>query len=466
MSWSQDLQCHVLSFEGPDAYSRAGGIASRVTGLTGALADAGLDTRLWFVGDPKLPSVETRGALELRRWCQWISEYHPGGVYDGEEGKRVDYATSLPPYLVREIALPFLGEPGRRVVVVAEEWQTVDAVLHLDWLLREAGVRERVTLFWNANNTFGFDRIDWLRLRDAAVITTVSRYMRQLMWSLGVDPLVVPNGLSDEAYEAPDRQAVAELRHQLADRVALAKVARWDPDKRWLLAVDTVGELKRHGWRSLLVARGGVERHGAEVLRRAAAAGLRVVERAQREPGTAGLLESLKGVDDADVVNLRSPLSADACRVLFRGASAVLANSGHEPFGLVGLEAMAVGGLACTGGTGEDYAIPGWNGLVLQSQDPSEFVRHFGRLQSNPTEERLIRQRGRSTARRYAWQEIIRRALLPHLSEVPARASRPARILRRVRSTFSRYTGRGLEAPGAYGVAARAAMAPAEGSSA
>jgi hypothetical protein len=50
---------------------------------------------------------------------------------------------------------------GRARVILAEEWHTVDAMLHLDWLLRLAGVREQVTLFWNANNTFGFDRLDW-----------------------------------------------------------------------------------------------------------------------------------------------------------------------------------------------------------------------------------------------------------------------------------------------------------------
>jgi len=50
--------------------------------------------------------------------------------------------------------------------------------------------------------------------------------------------------------------------------------------------------------------------------------------------------------------------------VALRGSLVVLADSVHEPFGLVGLEAMAVRGLACTGGTGEDYAEPGRNALV------------------------------------------------------------------------------------------------------
>jgi glycosyltransferase involved in cell wall biosynthesis len=414
MSGCESLQFHVISFEGPDAYARAGGIASRVTGLTEALAAAGFDTHLWFVGDPSLPGTETRARLSLHRWCQWISRHHPHGVYDGEEVKRSDLVASLPPALMRDHLLVHLGAGGR-AVVLAEEWQTVDAVLHLDWLLRCAGLRHRAALLWNANNTFGFDRIDWKRLAAAAAITTVSRYMRQQMWSLGVDPLVIPNGLAEEALRPPDMEAVKEIRRRTPDRFRLAKVARWDPDKRWVLAVETVAELKRSGWRPLLIARGGLEAHGVEVLARARMLGLRVQECSTRDAGAGGLLECLSAQQHADVLSLRSPLSADACRALYRGADAVLANSGHEPFGLVGLETMAAGGLACTGSTGEDYVVPGWNALVLQSSDPREFVRHFHRLRSDPQEARAMRRRGPMTARRFVWREVVLRNLLPHL---------------------------------------------------
>src|ERR1700755_455734 len=80
----QDTQFHVLSFEGPDAYSRIGGLETRVAGLCEALVHAGLDTHLWFVGQPDLPGYEERERLHLHRWCQWLSQYHPRGVYDGE----------------------------------------------------------------------------------------------------------------------------------------------------------------------------------------------------------------------------------------------------------------------------------------------------------------------------------------------------------------------------------------------
>ena len=78
------------------------------------------------------------------------------------------------------------------------------------------------------------------------------------------------------------------------------------------------------------------------------------------------------------MVSLRSPLDSDSCRVLFHGSAAVLANSGREPFGRVGLETMAVDGVACTGCSGEDSAVPGRNALVLETNDLQEFLRLFG----------------------------------------------------------------------------------------
>ena len=407
------MQLHLLSFEGPDDYARAGGIATRVTGLAQALAETGHDTHLWFIGDPHLPGHERRDRLYLHRWCQWISRYHQGGVYDGEEGKRLDYAASLPPFLFQEVLAPALRE-GQQAVILAEEWHTVDAVLHLDWLLRCGGLRSRTTIFWNANNTYSFERIDWARLAQAATIITVSRYMKQLMRAWGVDPLVIPNGLGREAFIAPERDAVTAFSERMRGRSVVSKVARGHPDKRWLMAVDTVGVMKRLGWRPLLVARGGVEHHGAEVLTAASRAGLRVAERTA-EPGVRGLLDAIEGSEDADILNLRMPLNEESSRLLFHCSDAVLANSGHEPFGLVGLETMAVGGVACIGTSGEDYAVPGHNALVLETNDPQEFIAMFKTLHANAAQDQAMRRAARVTAKLYTWSQIVRRVLLPRL---------------------------------------------------
>ena len=419
------MQFHILSFEGPDPYARAGGIASRITGLSAALAQLQFETHLWFVGDPDAPGHETEGSLHLHRWCQWISRFHPNGVYAGEHEKCTDYSASLPPYLLRETLLPAL-KSGQRAVILAEEWHTAGAVLHLDRLLRQEGVRDSVCLLWNANNTFGFNTIDWRALGNAAVITTVSRYMKHLMQSLGVDPLVFPNGLSPEAFIDPDDMAVNAMRRTFKDRVLLTKVARWDPDKRWLLAIDTVGALKRNGFRPILLARGGLESHGAEVMARAAACGLRVVDRHSENVGTDGMLGACRNLDNVDVINWRSHIDADSRRVLFRSSDVVLANSSHEPFGLVGLETMAAGGIACTGCSGEDYAISGRNAMVMQTAEPQEFVGLFQQLKDRPNAESAMRQAGRQTAQEYAWSEIIEHSFLPRLKLLDTLQRAPA----------------------------------------
>jgi len=105
----------------------------------------------------------------------------------------------------------------------------------------------------------------------------------------------------------------------------------------------------------------------------------------------------------------------------------VLANSGREPFGLVGLETMAVGGVASTGATGEDYVVPGYNALVLETTDPQEFVSLYGALHDDPGRERAMRHAGRATAKRYAWSQMVQEVLLPRLCmlvEAPNRRHR------------------------------------------
>jgi glycosyltransferase involved in cell wall biosynthesis len=406
------VQFHILSFEGPDPYARAGGLATRVDGLAHTLSALGFETHLWFIGDPAGPGDERIGNLHLHRFCQWISHHHPGGVYDGEHGKHADFSRTLPPHLLQEWLLPHLRSGGR-AVVLAEEWHTVDAVLRLHDLLQASGLRDRTAILWNANNTFGFERIHWPALTRAAHVTTVSRYMKHLMWKLGVDPAVIPNGLPGDAFDPPDRAAVGALHHRFRDRLVVVKMARFDPDKRWLAAVEAVALMKQAGWRPLLVARGGAEPHGAEVEAAMRANGLHRVDREWRQAGARGLLDALRDVDTADVVSLRSHVDPAARAMILQGAAAVLANSGHEPFGLVGLETMAAGGLACTGCTGEDYVVPGQNALVLETGHPAEFLGLYRRLRERPEDGHAIRQAGRSTARRFAWREIVERVLLP-----------------------------------------------------
>jgi len=129
-------------------------------------------------------------------------------------------------------------------------------------------------------------------------------------------------------------------------------------------------------------------------------------------PEPAGLSAILRQYPEADVINLTSFVSEPMLGVIYPACDAVLANSGHEPFGLVGLEVMAAGGLAVTGATGEDYADAYRNALVLETDDAIELVTGLNLIQQRPRLAAAMRRRGRVTARAYTWEKVIEQLLL------------------------------------------------------
>jgi len=402
----------VLSFEGPDLYSQAGGLGVRVKGLSRSLARRGYDTHLYFIGDPDLPGEEILegGKLHQRRWGQWISAQHRGGVYDGEEGKIRDWNLSLPPNVIDKVIAPAAAASGY-VVVLGEEWHTSWSMSLISDMLYRRALRDRVVMLWNANNTFGFHRIDWAALTLAATLTTVSRYMKFEMWDWHQNAIVIPNGIPRSSIADADPAAVAELRAAAAADYLCFKIGRFDPNKRWLMAVSAAAYLKRHGSKVKLLMRGGKEAHGGEVINHARQQGLVVID-AATPPDVAGLAALLRANATADVINLTTFVSDELLAIIYPACDAVLANSGHEPFGLVGLEVMAAGGLAVTGSTGEDYAEAYRNALVVETSDPVELVTELALLKDRPGLALRMRKRGRTTAREYVWEKVIDQLLL------------------------------------------------------
>jgi len=413
MKWKninpKNAEFAILCFEGPDRYSVAGGLGVRVDNLSSTLAKMHFSTHLFFIGDPEGKGEEVRynGKLSLHRWCQWISKYYPNGVYQGENEKLYDFNESIPWFVKERIVKPAVAQ-GKLVVILGEEWQTAEAMCRLSDALHSDGLRDRVVMFWNANNVFSFDRIDWERLNGAVTITTVSRYMKHITWQRRVNPLVIPNGIPSELLRKVDDKLSGRARQVLGADLILCKVARWDPDKRWNMAVEAVAKLRERGIKTVLVARGGVEPHGQEVLQNARSLGLKVRETKSVTDSTDSYLSALQEATPADVIDVKSHIPLDFLRVLYRAADGVLANSGHEPFGLVGLEAMASGGVAYTGCTGEDYAIPFINSLVLETDDPMEIVGYATYLREFPEEGIRIRKAAQRTARYFTWEAAVR----------------------------------------------------------
>jgi glycosyltransferase involved in cell wall biosynthesis len=402
----------ILSFEGPDIYSQAGGLGVRVKGLARTLAQLGYETHLYFCGDPDLPGEESLegGRLILRRWCQWISARHRNGVYDGEEGKIRDWNSSLPQHVVDHVIVPSVAS-GRNVVVLGEEWHTSWSMNLISDALTYRGLRDRVVMMWNANNTYGFHRINWSALRSATTLTTVSRYMKFKLWEWGQNPMVIPNGIPRSSIHDADPHVLSDLRAAAAADHFCFKIGRFDPDKRWLTSVAAAAYLKHQGKTVRLLIRGGREPHGLEVLSLAQQQGLKVVDVSSPvEP--AGLVAVFRENAGVDMINLTSFVSDEMLAVIYPACDAVLANSGHEPFGLVGLEVMAAGGLAVTGSTGEDYADGYRNAIVIETDDAIELVTQLTLIKDRPRLAESMRRRGRRTARDYTWEKVIAQLLL------------------------------------------------------
>ncbi len=402
----------LLCFEGPDVYSTAGGLGTRVSELGEALALQGYTTHLIFIGDPYKPGIETRvdGRFILKRWSQWVSKYYPNGVYDGEEAKLFDYNESVPYHIYNEIVRPAVAE-NKTVVIMGEDWHTAEVITRTSDLLNWYGVRQKALILWNLNSLMSLYRINWGRLSYVSTLCTVSKYMKHRMWNLGVNPLVIPNGIPTRHLNPVDQDAVTRLQGivQRGDpnRMFLFKIGRFDPDKRWIMAVEAVARLKYSGHPVTMLVRGGIEPHGADVLRHAYNIGLKVQDVVAQRPNLDQCLDAIANAPAADIYNLRFFLPEEFVRTSYAAADAVLANSGHEPFGLVGLEVMGAQGIAVTGSTGEDYAISFENAIVTETEDPDEIVGYLLYLRRHPEEQERIRRAGKETAGQFLWDHVI-----------------------------------------------------------
>lgn len=400
------LDVVMVSFEGPDQYSQAGGLGVRARELCRALAAKHFDTTLVFVGDPDRPEVEMDAGVRLVRWCQALSSRHRTGVYDGEYAKVAELNRTLPDFLIENVVRPAVAK-DRIVAVLCEEWHTARFCRILSDRLHEVGLRDRAVLLWNANNSFGFESIDWGALNYVSSVTTVSRYMKHVMWSYGVNPVVIYNGIPETALKPTSTTAVRTIR-AAADTPCLAfKIGRFSPDKRWHQAVAAIAELRSEGTAARLLMRGGIEPFGAQVLAFARSLGLRVEDWHEPVEDAGGVARALVETSGAPLVLLRRFLPDQVVGEINAAATAVLANSGHEPFGLVGLEAMASGGLAMVGATGEEYARSYGNAIVVETDDPTEVASALRGLVERPALARRLRQAARRDAADFAWPVVI-----------------------------------------------------------
>jgi glycosyltransferase involved in cell wall biosynthesis len=402
----ETLDIVMVSFEGPDQYSQAGGLGVRARELCRAFAALGFRTTLVFVGDPDKPGMEVDAGVQLVRWGQQISDRYRAGVYEGELAKIRDLTATLPDKLIDTVIRP-AAAAGRVVAVLCEEWHTAWFCRSLSDRLFALGMRQNAVLLWNANNLFGFQAIDWPVLDYVATVTTVSKYMKHLMQAHGVNPVVIPNGIPEHALAPVDASAAKAIRAAASAPCLAFKIGRFSPDKRWIQAVAAIAELRAEGMPARMLMRGGMEPYGASVLAFAKESGLAVTDWYEPVEDAGGIVRALTETDGAPIVHLRRFLPDQVITEINVAATAVLANSGHEPFGLVGLEAMAAGGIAMVGATGEEYARPYGNAIVVETDDPAEIASALSGLVEQPALGRRLRRAARRDAADFAWPLVI-----------------------------------------------------------
>jgi glycosyltransferase involved in cell wall biosynthesis len=397
----------LLSFEGPDVYSQEGGLGVRMTELSRVIAERGFCNHFFFIGDPRFASEEhcLGGRQILHRWCQWISHYHPGGVYENEWGKLEDWDRSLPGFIIDSIIGPASAE-GKLVVILSEDWHTAATTQIIDCHLRMRGLRDHCVILWNINNEFGLHRVDMGALNSICTLTTVSRFMNHQIRRLGIDPLVIPNGIPQRILTDVDDTRKYLVR-EVFDGMLLQKVGRYDPNKCWLEAIAAIARLKALGARPHLIMRGGMGGHRNDVLCFINRQGLSHSAVRVRDNSFESFLEALRYHRHLDILELDFFIPEDFLMLLYGTADAVLANSCYEPFGIVGLEVMAKGGIAVVGNSGEDYATSLHNSYRLKSNDPDEIVAFLLRVRDDVELQEHIRWYAKETARGHAWERIL-----------------------------------------------------------
>jgi hypothetical protein len=414
----------ILCFEGPDNYAMAGGLGDRITCLTNTLAEMGFGVHHIFIGDPEMDGIEYRqdGKLVLHRWCQWISESHRSGVYDGESWKLEDYTSSAPLFVVQEIARPAISQ-GKLVVILGEEWQTAEAMCCIHDLLHVYHLRDRAVMFWNANEIYGFEQIDWEYLSRAATITVVSEYMKQIMLKRSITPVVIPNGIPEALLEEVNKADVAQIREALSTETIFTKVSRRHEDRGWRPAVRAIHNLNKLGEGSKLLAHLAIESDRQKIAHQVNSLGLVMKNinlkvdpqnhylRSASKQDFTPYLEAISEGAKADILNLLFPIPPSLLRVLYQASDVVLASSGHDPFGLVGMEAIAAGAVVFTSRSAEGHAEHMGNAIVLNNYTAEEIQFYTSHLRIHPEKGEKIRASARQTAEQWTWQEVVRRLL-------------------------------------------------------
>ncbi len=404
----------LMSFEGPDKYSLVGGLGTRIMELARVISEENYKVHTFFVGDPYLPENTTIGNITYHRKCKNISS-ESSGIYDREKEKIEEWNKIVPQEIIDEIVIPN-AQKGILTAILAEDWQMSESVIILDKLLHQKNLRDYCVIYWNVNNEYGLNGVDIKKLSEICTITTVSKFMKKRMKDIySVESIPIPNGIPQRIIGEPDLTTQETIKNCF-DGIILQKVARYDSDKNWICAVETISLLKEQGLKPHFLMRGGAQPYRTEVIYKILELGLKYVTVNIKNPTLSSIISTFKKYSHFDIIEMDFFIPEEFLMLLYGTADLVFANSTYEPFGIVGLEVMAKRGLPILGCTGEDYAINNKNSIRTNSENPTELKNAICDILQNYQLREEIRNTGLETAKQFTWNRAL--SILIHNIEV------------------------------------------------
>jgi glycosyltransferase involved in cell wall biosynthesis len=117
--------------------------------------------------------------------------------------------------------------------------------------------------------------------------------------------------------------------------------------------------------------------------------------------------------------------TAERLAALYAGATALVAPSLHEGFGLTALEAMAAGAPVVASRTGAHVEVCGDAARYFDPRDPTDLARAIGEVTANLADRAELVRRGRSRVAAYSWERSARAHVAAYTLAVSHRRSHP-----------------------------------------
>lgn len=382
---------HILVLTPEYPPNIVGGLGQHVAELTTALADKGVAVTVLTALRPNDSGKEREEQQNLS--VQRVKDHAPAALNFSEEVVQRNIA-------LMQAALQLTAEGRRFDLVHAHDWLTAHAARAIKHALRIPLIATiHATEFGRYGGLFNdlqrhISDIEWWLAFEAWRVICCSRAMHaelQRVFQVPSDKLsVIPNGVS-LAPKSADRGQIQAVRR------------RYATDHERLLFF--VGRL--------------VHEKGVDILLRAlphvlASHPETVLVVAGRGPERDRLNALAHDLGVAARVRFAGYISDDDRNTLYQAADAAVFPSRYEPFGIVALEAMALGAPLIASGAGglAEVVEHRQTGLLFQPGDPRSLAEQLIVALDSPSLCRAMAQRARQvTIEQYSWSRIADRTL-------------------------------------------------------